>query len=254
MSTDVAPRDLLDFSDKVVLVTGAAVGIGRAVAERFAQHHARLALIDRSEKVAEVAGALGAGHRGYVVDVSDEAGVEATVKQVLADFGRIDVLVNNAGIGSVHPAESFPTADWDRTIAVNLKGYFLFSRAVAPGMLARGAGRIVNLASQAATIGIDGHTAYSASKAGVLGMIRCQALEWGPRGLTVNAVSPTVVETELGLAYWNGEVGAKARATIPTRRFAKPWEIAAAVLFLASAGAAMINGADIAVDGGNTIQ
>jgi NAD(P)-dependent dehydrogenase (short-subunit alcohol dehydrogenase family) len=254
MSVNSLPRDLFDFTDKVVLVTGAAAGIGRAVVDTFFEHHARLALADRDEHVTTIAASLGAGHRGYVVDVSNESGVESTVKQVIAAFGRIDVLVNDAGIGPLAPAESYPTAEWDRTISVNLKGYFLFARAVAPGMLERGAGRIINLASQAATIGIQGHVAYSASKAGVLGMTRCMALEWGPHGVTVNAISPTVVETELGLTYWSGEVGAKARAGIPTRRFAKPWEIAATVLFLASPGAAMINGADILVDGGNTIQ
>jgi NAD(P)-dependent dehydrogenase (short-subunit alcohol dehydrogenase family) len=245
---------LFDFTDKVVLVTGAAAGIGRAVVGAFAEHHARLALADRDERITTIAASLGAGHRGYVVDVSNESGVESTVKQVIATFGHIDVLVNDAGIGPLAPAESYPTAEWDRTININLKGYFLFARAVAPGMLERGAGRIINLASQAATIGIQGHVAYSASKAGVLGMMRCMALEWGPHGVTVNAISPTVVETELGLTYWSGEVGAKARAGIPTRRFAKPWEIAATVLFLASPGAAMINGADLLVDGGNTIQ
>jgi len=254
MATSDMPRDLFDFAGKVVLVTGGATGIGHAVAEAFAERGARLALADRDARVGEVAAALGAGHKGYVVDVGNESGVEATVKQVLGDFGQIDVLVNNAGIGPLAPAESFPTADWDRTIAVNLKGYFLFARAVAPGMLARSTGRIVNIASQAASIGIHGHTAYCASKAGVLGMTRCMALEWGPRGVTVNAVSPTVVETELGLKSWSGEIGAKARAAIPTRRFAKPWEIAATVLYLAGAGAAMVNGADILVDGGYTIQ
>jgi NAD(P)-dependent dehydrogenase (short-subunit alcohol dehydrogenase family) len=255
MSVDNSlPHDLFDFTDKVVLVTGAAAGIGRAVVGAFAEHHARLALADRDERITTIAASLGAGHRGYVVDVSNESGVESTVKQVIATFGHIDVLVNDAGIGPLAPAESYPTAEWDRTININLKGYFLFARAVAPGMLERGAGRIINLASQAATIGIQGHVAYSASKAGVLGMMRCMALEWGPHGVTVNAISPTVVETELGLTYWSGEVGAKARAGIPTRRFAKPWEIAATVLFLASPGAAMINGADLLVDGGNTIQ
>ena len=254
MATSGAPSDLLDFTGKVVLVTGGAAGIGHAVAEAFAERGAQLALADRDAGILEIAAGLGAAHRAYVMDVSDENGVAATVVRVVADFGRIDILVNNAGVGPLAPAESIPTEAWDRTIAINLKGYFLMARAVAPGMLARGSGRIVNIASQAASVGIAGHTAYCASKAGILGMTRCMALEWGPRGVTVNAVSPTVVETELGLKSWSGEIGAKARAAIPTRRFAKPWEIAATVMYLAGAGAAMINGADIVVDGGYTIQ
>ena len=220
MATSGAPRDLLDFAGKVVLVTGGAAGIGHAVAEAFAEHGAKLALADRDPRIPEIAAALGAGNKNYVMDVSDENAVAATVKQVEADFGRIDILVNNAGVGPLAPAELFPTEAWDRTIAINLKGYFLMARAVAPGMLARGSGRIVNIASQAASIGIAGHTAYCASKAGILGMTRCMALEWGPRGVTVNAISPTVVETELGLKSWSGEIG--ARRAPPFLRAASP--------------------------------
>lgn len=245
--------DLLDFSGKTVVVTGAATGIGRAVTEAFAAKKARVALLDRDPAVSGVAAALGAGHIGHVVDVTDEAGVERAVAAVTEAFGRIDILVNNAGIGPLAPAESYPTAEWDRTLAINLKGAFLMARAVAPAMLERKAGRIVNMASQAAVIGIEGHVAYCASKAGIVGMTNCMALEWGPRGITVNALSPTVVETELGLTGWAGEKGERARTAIPTRRFAKPWEIAASVLYLASGAAAMVNGANLMIDGGYTI-
>jgi NAD(P)-dependent dehydrogenase (short-subunit alcohol dehydrogenase family) len=245
--------DLLDFSGKTVVVTGAATGIGRAVAEAFAAKKARVALLDRDPAVSDVTASLGAGHFAYVVDVTDEAGVEDAVRAVSEAFGRIDILVNNAGIGPLAPAESYPIAEWDRTLAINLKGAFLMARAVAPGMLERKAGRIVNMASQAAIIGIEGHVAYCASKAGIVGMTNCMALEWGPRGVTVNALSPTVVETELGLSGWAGEKGERARAAIPTRRFAKPWEIAASVLYLASRAAAMVNGANLMIDGGYTV-
>lgn len=172
---------------------------------------------------------------------------------MLERFGRVDVLVNNAGIGPLAPAEQFPVEAWDATLSINLRGTFLFARALAPQMLERGAGRIVNMASQAAVIGIEGHVAYCASKAGIVGMTNCMALEWGPRGVTVNAVSPTVVETELGMSGWAGEKGTRARAAIPVRRFAKPWEVAAAVMYLASEGAAMVNGANLMIDGGYTI-
>lgn len=245
--------DLLDFSGKTTIVTGAATGIGRAVAEAFAARKARVALLDRDAAVSDVAASLGAGHIAHVVDVTDEAGIERAVASVNEAFGRIDILVNNAGIGPLAPAEIYPTAEWDRTLAINLKGAFLMARAVVPGMLERRAGRIINMASQAAIIGIEGHVAYCASKAGIVGMTNCMALEWGPRGITVNAVSPTVVETELGLTGWAGEKGERARAAIPTRRFARPWEVAASVLYLASGAAEMVNGANLMIDGGYTI-
>jgi NAD(P)-dependent dehydrogenase (short-subunit alcohol dehydrogenase family) len=245
--------DMLDFSGKTVLITGAATGIGRAIAEAFAGKGARVALTDRDPSVVAVAATLGSRHLGHVVDVRDEPGIGAMVAAVKAAFGQIDILVNNAGIGPLAPAESYPTSEWDRTLDINLKGPFLVARAVAPDMLERKSGRIINLASQAALIGIEGHVAYCASKAGIVGMTNCMALEWGPRGVTVNAISPTVVETELGLTGWAGEKGERARAAIPTRRFAKPWEIAASVLYLASGAAAMVNGANLVIDGGYTI-
>ncbi|MGF6767596.1 NAD(P)-dependent dehydrogenase (short-subunit alcohol dehydrogenase family) [Paraburkholderia sp. GAS199] len=242
-----------DFHDTIVVVTGAATGIGRAVAEAFAAAGATLALLDRSPSVTDFAAGLGVAHRAWVVDISDAEAVEESAAAVLATLGRADVLVNNAGIGPLAPAEDFPIDTWDRTMAINLRGAFLVARAFAPDMLARGRGRVVNMASQAAVLGIEGHLAYCTSKAGLLGMTNCMALEWGPRGITVNAISPTVVETELGLSGWAGERGDRARAAIPTRRFAKPAEIAAAVMYVASAEAAMVNGANLMIDGGYSI-
>lgn len=242
-----------DFTNAVVVITGAAAGIGRKTAELFAEAGATLALIDHSPSVTEVAAGLGSKHAGWIVDVSDDASVTAAANAILTRFGHVDVLVNNAGIGPLAPAETFPLETWDKTIAVNLTGPFLVARAFASSMLARKSGRIINLASQAAVIGIKGHLAYCASKAGIIGMTNCMALEWAPMGLTVNAISPTVVETELGLSGWAGEVGERARAAIPTRRFAKPFEIASAIMYLANTEAAMINGANMMVDGGYTI-
>lgn len=242
-----------DFTDAVVVVTGAAAGIGRKTAELFAEAGATLALIDRSQSVTEVASSLGSKHGGWIVDVTDAESITAAAGEILTRFGHVDMLVNNAGIGPLAPAENFPLETWDKTIAVNLTGPFLVARVFAPGMLARKSGRIINLASQAAVIGIEGHLAYCASKAGIIGMTNCMALEWGPMGVTVNAISPTVVETELGLSGWAGETGARARAAIPTRRFAKPAEIASAIMYLASTEAAMINGANMMIDGGYTI-
>ena len=246
------PTGRYELAGKIALVTGAAAGIGRAIAEAFAEQGAKLALVDRDPAVAELPAALGGDHQAFVLDVRQDDAIERTVQTVVEHFGRLDILVNNAGIGPLAPAEEYPTEEWDRTLGINLRAAFLFARAAAHPMIAQKSGRIINMASIAASIGIAGHVAYCASKAGLLGMTRCMAVEWGPKGLTVNAMSPTVVETELGL-IWSGEIGVRARAAIPTGRFAKPWEIAAAVLFLSSPGAAMINGADLAIDGGYTI-
>lgn len=245
---------LADFTGRTVVVTGAAAGIGRAIAEAFDAHGARVALLDRDHAVLDAAARLGARHAGLVVDVQSEDAVEAGARRVLAELGPVDILVNNAGIGPLAPAERYPTVDWDRTLSINLRGAFLCARAFAPSMIERGRGRVINMASQAAVVGLEGHVAYCASKAGLLGMTRCMALEWGPHGLTVNAVSPTVVETELGLMSWSGEVGEKAKANIPTRRFARTDEVAASVLYLASDEAAMINGNNLMIDGGATIS
>jgi NAD(P)-dependent dehydrogenase (short-subunit alcohol dehydrogenase family) len=242
-----------DFSGKVVVVTGAAAGIGFAMAETFAQNGAKLALVDRDSRVADVAKTF-AGSRAYVLDVSDAPAVEQTFAKIGCDFGTIHVLINNAGIGLMGPAESLSVADWDATMSVNLRGQYLCARAAAPFMLRQKWGRVVTMASQAAVIGIEGHVAYSASKAGLIGMTNVMALEWGPFGVTANCISPTVVETELGRVNWSGEKGDKARAAIPTRRFAQPSEVAETALFLASDAAAMINGANLMLDGGNTIQ
>jgi NAD(P)-dependent dehydrogenase (short-subunit alcohol dehydrogenase family) len=243
-----------DFAGKVAIVTGAANGIGKVIADVFHERGARLALFDRDPAVESVAKALGDSAASWSFDIRDEAAVEAAVRDVAARFGRIDVLVNNAGVGGVWPAESTTREDWDLTIAINLTGPFLVTRAVAPTMLKAGYGRIVIMASQAAVIVLDGHAAYSASKAGLLGMMRCMAIEWGGKGVTVNAISPTLVDTEMTQMFWGGEKGVRARAEIPAGRFALPHEIAMAALFLASDGAAMINGANLVIDGGFTVK
>ena len=242
------------LTGKIAVVTGAASGIGYSIAEVFAREGARLALIDRIESVTEVAGRLGSDHRGYVADLDDDQAIEATFTRIIEDFATVDILVNHAGIGLMAPAETLSTADWDRTMRINLRAPFLCARAVAPLMLRQKWGRVITIASQAAVIGIEHHAAYSASKAGLVGMTNCLALEWGPSGVTANCVSPTIVETELGMSVWAGEKGDRARAEIPTRRFAQPIEVAEAVLYLASDAAAMVNGANLLLDGGNTIR
>ncbi|MGO4622881.1 SDR family oxidoreductase [Ensifer sp. 2YAB10] len=255
--TETTPQIDLNFplTGKVALVTGGASGIGAAIASAFAAKGAKVAVLDINEDVARAkAEALGGGARPFVCDVSDAASVNAAVSSVVAAFGGIDVAVNSAGVVYLAPAEDLSLDHWDKTIAINLKGSFLVTQAVGRAMIAAGkGGKIVNLASQAGTVAIEDHVAYCASKFGVIGMSKTFAAEWGKHGITVNTISPTIVLTELGKKAWSGEKGEAAKKRIPAGRFAYPEEIAAAAVFLASAGADMINGADLLIDGGYTI-
>lgn len=239
-----SPQVDLSFAltGKVALVTGGASGIGEAITTAFTAKGARVATVDLAA----------AGE--FRCDVSDAAAVDATVTAVLERYGKIDILVNSAGIARLGPAEDLSVADWDATLDVNLKGTFLMSQAVGRTMLARGSGTIINLASQAASVALQGHLAYCASKFAVVGLTKVLALEWAGRGVNVNSISPTVVLTELGRTAWSGPKGDALKALIPTGRFAYPEEIAAAAVYLASSSANMVNGADLVVDGGYTIH
>jgi len=255
-TTDFAFETVFDFTGKVALVTGGASGIGLAVAQAFAGRGARLVLLDRDPQVEAVAGSLGGkgNHLGLIVDVTDDAALIAAVDRVAATCVRIDILVNNAGLARLAPAEDVTMTEWDAHMALNLRAPFLMSREVGKIMLKQGYGRIVNIASQAGIVALPQHVAYSATKAGIINMSKTLALEWGPRGVTVNAISPTIVETELGRRVWAGEPGDAMKRLIPTRRFAQPAEVALAALYLASGAADMVNGENLVIDGGYTIQ
>ena len=242
-----------DLGGQVALITGGASGIGKCIADLFAERGATLVLVDRDESVHETARSLGSQHLAWVADVTEESTTQKVVAESAEKLGRIDILINNAGIGPLDKAEDTSTELWDMTMAVNLRGKFLYAREVGKQMIKQGGGRIVNLASQAALVALDRHLAYCASKAGVLGMTNVLAMEWGPKGITVNSISPTVVETDLGArGSWSGEVGAAFKKKIPTGRFAQPEEIAFAALYLVSGVAGMINGENLVVDGGYT--
>ena len=240
---------------RTALITGGASGIGSAMAGVFASAGARLVVVDLDgEAASRRAAELGGNAIGLQGDVSDAASVEAFTGAAVAATGGIDVLVTCAGIVDLAPAEELSVASFTRTIAINLTGTFLTAQAVGRGMLERGHGKVITMASQAASVALDGHAAYCASKAGVVGLTRVLASEWAGRGVTANSISPTVVLTDLGRKAWSGPTGDAAKAAIPTGRFALPREIAGAALFLASGAADMVNGTDLVVDGGYTIR
>ncbi len=243
------------LSGQVAAVTGGASGIGAAIAAAYLAQGARVAILDLDLDAArERAASLGSGVRAFACDVTDDASVTAAAAAVPAELGPVDVLVNCAGVIHLAPAEDLTPAAWDATVNVNLRGTFLMSQAVGRSMLDRGHGKIINIASQAATVGLEQHAAYCASKAAILGLTRVLAIEWAGRGVTVNAISPTVVLTDLGRKAWAGARGDAMRALIPAGRFALPEEVAALAVFLASGSSDMINGADILVDGGFTAR
>jgi 2-deoxy-D-gluconate 3-dehydrogenase len=236
-------------------VTGAAAGIGLAISRLLASRGASLMLVDMSPAVANLPGELPGGrHVALVEDLTARGAVDRVVAATVARFGTIDILVNNAGIVLLDKAELIAEDAWDKTMAVNLKVPFLLAQAAGKVMIQKKSGRIVNIASQASVIALDRHVAYCTSKAAIVGMTQVLATEWAQYGITVNAVSPTVVETELGKKAWAGEVGVAMKKKIPTGRFAQPEEIALAVLYLVSGAAGMIDGENLVIDGGYTIQ
>ena len=243
----------LDFSlqGKVAIVTGGASGIGRAIVDAFTAKGATAVIADRTVEASarddETTAML-------ACDVTDPVSIDHAVTTVERRFGRIDVLVNSAGLALLGPAEELAAEQWELTMSVNLTGAFLMSQRVGKVMLGQGGGTIISLASQAASVALSGHVAYCASKAGLLGLTKVLALEWAGRGVTVNTISPTVVLTPLGRKAWDNPDGEALKAQIPTGRFALPEEIAAAAVYLASDAARMVNGADLVVDGGYTIH
>jgi 3-oxoacyl-[acyl-carrier protein] reductase len=247
------------MQDKVVLVTGGAAGIGRATAQRFADEGAIVAICDVNEAAGrETAAALGEGASFTKVDVSDRDSVQAWVEDVVARLGRIDVLVNNAGItrdaqlvkmkdGVV--VGQMSEADFDLVIAINLKGVFTCTQAVVPVMIKQGFGAIVNASSVVGFDGNFGQTNYVATKAGVIGMTKVWARELGRYGIRVNAVAPGFTATEM-VAAMPEKVQETMRAHTPLGRLGAPADIANAYLFLASDEASFVTGTVLRVDGG----
>jgi 2-deoxy-D-gluconate 3-dehydrogenase len=243
---------MIDFSGKTALITGAAGGIGTAMAKAFANAGARLALVDIKDLSDTVSG-LGADHRSFTLDLEDPDAIKSVVGEI-GDAMGIDILVNNAGLGMVFPAEETDVDSWERTMRINLRAPWLMAAAALPYLKASGAGRVINISSQAGVIAIEDHAAYGASKAGLINLTKVMAIEWAGFGVTANAIAPTIVDSPMALIGWSGEKGVKARKEIPVGRFAQPSEIAAAACYLASSEAAIINGAVLMADGGFSVR
>ena len=192
---DVAGRLRLLLANKVAVVTGGASGIGAAIVDAYAVKGATVVVLDKDVDSAQRKVSQGSAVAAYGCDVTSEQSVAAAISAVSAQFGRIDVLVNSAGLAALSPAEELTVDTWDLTMAVNLRGAFLVSQQVGRIMLAQGSGTVISLASQAATIALPGHLAYCASKSGLVGLTKVLALEWAGRGVTANTISPTVVLT-----------------------------------------------------------
>jgi len=247
------------LSGKVALVTGGSSGIGAACALRFAQEGARIASIDvqagrdgdwsEAVKIAE-------DSRAELADVRDLASVTAAVEEVLDHFGRIDVLLNSAGVAGGGPVHMIGEEDWDRVVDINLKGTFLVSRAVIPSMLANGGGNIINIASIEGLEGFEGGSAYNASKGGVVLLTKNMSLDYGRKGIRVNAICPGFIETPLFDEVFAMEAlkGIRDRVAAATQlgRLGQPGEIANAALFLASDESSYVTGHSLVVDGGMT--
>ncbi len=222
---------------KVALVTGGNTGIGRAVCLAFAEEGADVAVawLEREPEAESLAGAIRAkGRRCHLVktDVTREHDVQAMTSSVLAALGRLDVLVNNAGIQRPQPITEMTVEDWDRMMAVHLRGAFLCSREAARHMIARRAGRIINLCSQLGYIGRERYTAYSTAKGGMIAFTRALAKELAPHGILVNGVAPGLVDT--GFDPLPEEVKAAHAASLPLKRLGTPEDMTSAFVFLAS--------------------
>lgn len=257
--TDVAlPR--FDVRDQVALVTGAARGLGRAIALALAEAgaHVALGLRDVNADAGVVGEVVARGRRALPLqmDVAQTDQIERAVAATVEEFGRLDILVNNAGIAPENLAEHVVEADFDQTLAVNLKGTFFASQAAGRVMIRQGYGRIVNLGSQAGVVALPGEAIYCMTKAAIAHLTKCLAVEWGRHGITVNAVAPTFVRTP-------GTAGALAddefRADVLERvaalhRIGEPIEVAGVVVFLVSPAASLVTGETVLIDGGWTCR
>lgn len=246
------------LNGRVAIVTGAAQGIGKAIAERFAKEKINVFLIDIKDNIFAIAKELEKNNvftRALKADLTDKKEIKKMVSLIKDNAGKIDILVNCAGVVFLDNVVNLSEEYWDKTIAVNLKAPFLLSQAVAKVMIENNSGgKILNIASQAGVVAIDKHVAYCASKAGLINMTKVFAIELSKYNIQVNAISPTVILTELGKKAWAGKKGERMKKKIPAGRFGYPEEVAAAAYFLVTDEVNLITGENLVMDGGYTIQ
>jgi 3-oxoacyl-[acyl-carrier protein] reductase len=241
------------LANQIAVVTGAGRGIGRAIALKFANEGADVVVVSRtqenSEKVANEIGALGRKAWAFAVDVADSAAVSAAAEKILADCGKVDILVNNAGVTRDGLVMRMSDADWDAVLNTNLKGAFFVTKAFSRAMIKARAGRIINISSVIGLIGNAGQSNYAASKAGLIGFTQSCAREFAGRGITVNAIAPGFIETDM-TADLNEALKTEILKKIPLGCLGQSDDIAAAALYLAAASGRYVTGQVLTVDGG----
>lgn len=252
-------EDLFSLKGKVALVTGAAQGIGKAVALGFAQYGADIAAVDlNGERLQALKSEIDAMHRRCLVlqvDLADVGQIETMAQRIQKEMGRIDILANIAGVNVHKPAEEMTEKDWDFVQDINLKSLFFCCQAVGKVMLQQGSGRIINMASAFGEVGFGGRTAYASSKAGVSNLTKTLALEWTAKGVHVNALAPGPVWTEARHELFsNPEFYAHLIKKVPINRTAKPAEMVGPAIFLASEASSYVTGETLLVDGGFCAQ
>jgi 2-deoxy-D-gluconate 3-dehydrogenase len=250
--TDAPP-----LAGRVAIVTGASRGLGRAIAVALAGAGAEVAVAARSKPDLEETGRLvaEAGRRALVAptDVTSYGEVEALVQRTHAELGRIDVLVNNSGVARVAPLVEWTPAEWRALVDVNLLGVFNGCRAVAPHLIAQQSGKVINLASMLAAIGLPGYTVYSATKGAIVAFTRTLGVEWARHNIQVNAIAPGWFDTDMSAAAWeNPKVGERLVRDIPARRIGRPQEIGPLAVYLASAASDFMTGQTLFLDGGHS--
>ena len=252
------PSDLFDLSGRTALVTGASKGLGRAMAVGLARAGCDLALCARDRdglaETRDAVRALGARAEIFSMDVLRRASVQEAVSAAAKAFGGLDVLLNNAGVNVRKPVLELSEEEWDLVVDTNLKGYFLVAQAVAPHLIARGYGKVVNVSSIFGAVGMNNQLAYASSKGGVVQMTKVMAIEWAGHGVRVNAVAPTYFETPLVAALRNDPERFRfINERTPMGRWGQPEELEGTVVWLASRASDFVTGQTVFVDGGWTI-
>ncbi len=242
---------------KVAIVTGASRGLGRAMAVALAGAGADLALAARSKADLEKTGRLvqAAGRRALVVptDVTRYPDVEALVARTRSQLGRVDIVVNNSGVAWVKPLIEWTPEEWHALVDTNLHGVIALCRAAAPHLIAQGGGKVINVASMLAAVGLPGYTVYSATKGAIVAFTRTLGVEWARHNIQVNAIAPGWFDTDMSAAAWeNPKIGERLIRDIPARRIGRPEEIGPLTVYLASSASDFMTGQTIYLDGGHT--